>query len=81
MHVCTAYKHDIAITFRVGPLSCWCMRFEAKHNYFKSLAHRVKSFKNIPKTMASRHQKLMCYYLSNKQTSPIIKGIKTSTCK
>ena len=38
---------------RFGPLlHLWCMRFEAKHNYFKDLAHHVKCFKNIPKTMA-----------------------------
>ena len=41
----------------------WCMRFEGKHNYFKDLAHRVKCFKNIPKTMAERHQELACYYM------------------
>ena len=71
----------LTICFSIGPLSHWCMCFEAKHNYFKSLAHRVKSFKNIPKTMASRHRKLICYNLSNGQLSPIIKGVKTSRCK
>ena len=39
------------------------MRFESKHNYFKDLAHRVKNFKNIPKTMAERHQEALCYHL------------------
>ena len=39
------------------------MRFESKHNYFKDLAHRVKSFKNIPKTMAERHQEALCYHM------------------
>ena len=49
--------------YRYGPLvRSWCMRFDGKHNYFKDLAHRVKCFKNIPKTLASRHQKLVCYY-------------------
>lgn len=48
---------------RYGPLNrVWCMRFEGKHNYFKDLAHRIKCFKNIPKTMASKHQQMMCYY-------------------
>lgn len=65
--------------YRCGPISRhWCMRFEAKHNYFKSLAQRVKCFKNIAKTLASRHQRLMCYYLSNPLSSVIIKGTKTS---
>ena len=39
------------------------MRFESKHNYFKDLAHRVKCY--IPKTMAERHQELLCYYLNS----------------
>lgn len=65
-------------THRCGPISrFWCMRFEAKHSYFKSLAHRVKCFKNIPKTLADRHQHLMCYILSNPTQSPFIKEMKT----
>ena len=39
------------------------MRFESKHNYFKDLAHRVKNFKNILKTMAEQHQEALCYHL------------------
>lgn len=38
--------------------------FEAKHSYFKSLAHRVKCFKDIAKTLAHRHQTMICYYLA-----------------
>lgn len=41
------------------------MRFESKHNYFKDLAHRVKNFKNILKTMAERHQEALCYHMRN----------------
>ena len=41
------------------------MRFESKHNFFKQLAHHVKCFKNIPKTMALRHQEFMCYHLNS----------------
>ena len=49
-----------------GPASkYWCMHFEAKHSYFKSLAHRVKCFKNSAKTLADHHQHLMCYYTSS----------------
>ena len=46
------------------PVRYWCMWFEAKHAYFKSLAHRIKNFKNIPKSQVSRHQHKMCYVLS-----------------
>ena len=50
------------------------MRFEGKHSYFRDLANRVKCYKNIPKTMAERHQELLCYYLkSTKNGSPFMK--------
>ena len=45
------------------------MRFEGKHNYFKDLAHRVKCFKNIPKTLATRYQRLTCYYHATNHSS------------
>jgi hypothetical protein len=52
------------------------MRFEGKHNYFKDMAHRVKCFKNIPKTMAHRHQEQLCYYLnSSSDDSPFVKEV------
>lgn len=51
------------------------MRFEGKHSYFKDLAHRVKCFKNIAKTMAERHQELLCYYLNTENdVSPFVKN-------
>lgn len=41
----------------LGPLtSFWCMRFEAKHNYFKSLQRRIHNFINSPLTLATKHQ-------------------------
>lgn len=42
-----------------GPLiSAWCMRFEAKHSFFKDIARKVKNFKNLPFTLAMRHQSM-----------------------
>ena len=42
-----------------GPLrNHWAMRFEAKHAYFKSF--HWKNFKNIPKSLVSKHQKWLC---------------------
>jgi len=42
-----------------GPLRHqWCMRFEAKHAFFKSL--KLKCFKNLPKSLAMKHQLWMC---------------------
>ena len=37
---------------RNGPLvRQWCMRFEAKHYYFKRLAKQLCNFKNLPKSL------------------------------
>jgi hypothetical protein len=35
---------------------CYICRFEAKHQYFKRLTSRTKNFKNILKTLSTRHQ-------------------------
>ena len=44
---------------KIGPLiHSWCMRYEAKHNFFK---RQLKSFKNITKTLAKKHQCHMAY--------------------
>ena len=40
------------------------MRFEAKNSYFKRLSHGMFNFKNFPKSLAFRHQKLQCYNLA-----------------
>ena len=41
------------------------MRFEAKHAYFKRLARNAFNFRNIAKTLAKRHQRLMCYHFNS----------------
>ena len=57
------------------PVRFWCIRFESKHSYFKNLAHRVKCFKNIPYTMAERHQEAMCYHLNCAgECNPLVKN-------
>ena len=49
---------------RCGPLiRTWCMRYEAKHSYFKHLARVLGNFKNIAKTLADHHQLFMCYQM------------------
>lgn len=78
MHKFNILHNPYPTVHRCGPVSrLWCMRFEAKHSYFKTLAHRVKCFKNITKTLACRHQRLMCFTLSNSTCSPIVKEMKT----
>ncbi|XP_042150719.1 uncharacterized protein LOC120841378 [Ixodes scapularis] len=54
------------------PRRFWGMRFEAKHSYFKSIASKVKNFRNICLTLATRHQLLQAYELSgNLLDSPL----------
>ena len=51
---------------KCGPLrNLWCMRFEAKHQYFERIGQRVFDFKNICKTLAVRHQMRLCLELSS----------------
>ncbi|KAL2096068.1 hypothetical protein ACEWY4_008216 [Coilia grayii] len=38
-----------------------CLRFEAKHQYFKNIARTSCNFKNIAKTLAKRHQMRQCW--------------------
>lgn len=50
---------------RCGPLvHLWCMRYEAKHKYFKGIATVIGNYKNVEKTVASRHQRNMCYKMT-----------------
>lgn len=47
---------------KFGPLShLWAMRFEAKHQYFKDIARKVRNRKNLSHTLAVRHQFLQCF--------------------
>ena len=50
---------------RCGPLvHVWCMRYEAKHSYFKQLVRITGNFKNMLKTLSIRHQRYICLQLS-----------------
>lgn len=50
---------------RTGPLvNSWCMRMEAKNSICKQLAV-VSNFKNVPYSVANRHQHLLCAYLQS----------------
>jgi len=54
LHYMIHYPRQIEM---FGPLrNLWCMRFEAKHQYFKKLADVVKSHKNLSFSLAKRHQ-------------------------
>ena len=63
-------KHHFMIHYpscirKIGPLlHVWCMRFEAKHNFFK---RSVKNFKNITKALVKQHQRQLAYHWENFQ--------------
>lgn len=47
-----------------GPLvDVWTMRFEGKHQFFKRVIREAHNFRNVPLTLADRHQKMMAYHL------------------
>ena len=53
-HYMMHYSYHMSL---FGPLRhMWCMRFECKHKYFENISTASKSFKNITKTLAKRHQ-------------------------
>ena len=43
----------------------WCMRYEAKHRYFKQLAGILGNFTNVAFSLAVRHQRLQCLKLDS----------------
>ncbi|XP_075741514.1 uncharacterized protein LOC142791002 [Rhipicephalus microplus] len=66
----------------LGPLKqYWCMRYEAKHQYLKSIAVRNQNFRNICKTIAGRHQLLQSYELCNSEFHNSIQTTKARPLK
>jgi hypothetical protein len=52
--------YEMLIIHRFGPpRNVWTMRFEAKHTFFKRAVS--KNFKNIPKSLAFRHQRYVLF--------------------
>ena len=45
-------------------LPLWCMRFEGKHAYFKSVLKSINNFINVPNTLSYRHQQWMSHKIT-----------------
>lgn len=61
--------HYPSLLLKYGPLvNLSCMRFEAKHQYFKKVSTVVCNFKNITKTLARRHQLRQCWEQAEKKS-------------
>lgn len=57
-------KHYPQLMRKFGPLcEVWTMRFEGKHKFFKRAIHNAPNFKNVPLTLATKHQKAVSYHL------------------
>ncbi len=51
-----------------GPLiAFWCMRYEAKHSYFKQLTRSIGNYLNLPFSLSFRHQQWQCKNLHSSQ--------------
>lgn len=62
---CHYLVHYARLMSMYGPLrSLWCMRFEGKHQYFKSLTNNCRNFRNITVTLSTRHQLKQCWEFS-----------------
>lgn len=49
-----------------GPLvHLWTMRFEAKHSFFKQVTRHTNCFKNVPRSLAVKHQLMISYHLKS----------------
>jgi len=49
--------HLPSLILKFGPLvRSWCLRFEAKHAYFKDQARIIKNFINLSLTLAKSYQ-------------------------
>lgn len=53
--------HYPSVIRKMGPLRhMWMMRFESKHKFFTDIAKVTNNFMNLQKTMAMRHQEMIC---------------------
>ena len=53
------------------------MQFESNHSFFKDIIHRVRCFKNIPKTLAHHHQRLLCLEANSERDGTLLKDAVT----
>lgn len=72
--------HYPSLIQKYGPLfRLWAMRFEAKHQYFKVISHKIHNFKNISHSLAMRHQYLQCFSFTYDENADI--SISAGCCQ
>ena len=58
--------HYVSQIRRHGPLrNCWTLRYESKYGFLKGLIKESKNFRNIAKTIASKHQTYIAFQLNS----------------
>lgn len=59
--------HYPSVIKKMGPpIYYWCMRFEAKHKYFKRIVKKINNYNNLCKTLSDRHQRDVMYKICQK---------------
>lgn len=62
-HMTTHYPNLI---MKMGPLiHSWMMRYESKHKVFTDLVRLTNNYKNLPLSLAKKHQARVCVNISN----------------
>lgn len=57
-------EHYPALIRKFGPLlGLWRMRFEAKHSFFKHIIRHSDCFRNVPLSLAFKHQLMISYHM------------------
>lgn len=59
-------EHYLQMMRCFGPLvAVWTMRFEAKHSFFKDIVKHTRCFKNVPLTLALKHQMMIAFHINS----------------
>lgn len=62
-HFLEHYPHLIRC---FGPLvQLWTMHFESKHGFFKQIVKHTSCYRNIPLTLASKHQFMIAFHINS----------------
>lgn len=57
-------SHYPSLIRQFGPLALlWMIRFESKHSFFKNIVRHTNCFKNIPLSLATKHQLMIGHYM------------------
>lgn len=74
-------EHHPALIRKFGPLvGLWTMRFEAKHSFFKHVIRHSNCFKNVPLSLAFKHQLMISYHMrASSFEKPVLEMTSVST--